>query len=902
MDEKTLTELAFYRIRNSIADLCLSSEAKEELLSREPLTDIHKIEKLKSLSSEWNAFLQSTRTPALTGWNEIQHFLPLMKTEGATLEQEHAYSLAQFCRSVRLADTSILSASETIPMKNLVSLSSLIPTSEIAQAEEKINRIIDANGVLRDLPALRAIRQKIASLHTEIDSILRQYTSDSSLLNVLESNVPAYRADRQVLAVRTSQRSRISGIVHEMSASGQTLYIEPDEVVRRNNDLVQEEFHLQQEIRKLFTDLTAELRPSEPFFESALAVMIQMDMTLAAARWGAENNCVYALACDGDSAPLLLHARHPLLGTKAVPIDVRFLEGKRVLIITGPNTGGKTVTIKTFALLALLNQAGFPVPADEGTRLPIFDSVFADIGDEQSIDQSLSTFSAHMKNIADAVKHAGKDSLVLLDELGSGTDPQEGGAIAMAVLDTLIEKNAFVLVTTHHGILKNYGYTNPSCVNASVDFDTDTLSPTYRLLMGVPGESHAIEIARRSGLDGFVVDKAKSYLTNEQADISTLIKGLTAKHAELAELQKQAETEEYEMREKQRKVDLQELRVRQREHDVKIAEHKSSSSFLAETRKQLENLVRSLRESEITREKTLSVKQFISDLTGAVAAEDEALESEEALLNSDMRAYEERTAAEQKKERGVRSENGILITKDSGARSSNKAHKNAKKKLNAKEAFAQAKSIYDDAAVNTGSSGKSNISAHLGKTSLASSSSSRSYSANSSPNEIPVPSFSPGAEVFAGSSRSRGTLVRLEKKGVWCVQLGSIRMSLRQKDMVLAPPAGAKHLSPLITIEFASGTAEENDVIYKSGLPTDKPVFELRLLGMRAEDAVKSLERQLDLCSIQNFRSFSVIHGKGTGVLQQAVQDTLSHYPGVKEFHFASPEEGGTGKTYVTMN
>lgn len=265
--------------------------------------------------------------------------------------------------------------------------------------------------------------------------------------------------------------------------------------------------------------------------------MLLLDSTCAAAKYQSEVHGVFAENYDTEKeSPLILNARHPLLAEKAVPVTINFMFGKKVMIITGPNTGGKTVTLKTVALFSLMNQAGFPIPADEGTRLPFFNSIFADIGDEQSIDESLSTFSSRMKNIALALENADEKSLVLLDELGTGTDPLEGGAIAMAVIDSLLEKNSFVLVTTHHGVLKNYGYTNSKCVNASVEFNSESLRPTYKLLVGVSGESHAIDIALNSGLPQNVVEQAKSYISNQQADVSSLIKGLTEKHIELEEL------------------------------------------------------------------------------------------------------------------------------------------------------------------------------------------------------------------------------------------------------------------------------------------------------------------------------------------------------------------------------
>ena len=858
MHKKTLDELAFFQIRDEAAAFCVSEEGKFAFSRREPLTDADEIERLKGYSREWATMLHGVKANPLSGWEPIFSFLRLAQADGATLEQAQLFALAVFCQSAKKVSDAVQTASLSMDVNRLHALCAELPLSELTQIDFKISRVLDKNGELKDLPQLRAIRAKIAAIHADINAALKKYTQDVTLSSVLESTVPAFRADRQVLAVKASQRNKIHGIVHEVSQTGQTMYIEPEEVVRKNNELVQEEFHLQAETRKIFTDLTAELKDLIPACARALTTMTFLDTTLAAARWGIEQRATFALPCK-DMPPLLLQARHPLLRESAVPIDIRFLEGKRVLIITGPNTGGKTVTLKTFALLCMLNQAGLPVSAAEGTRLPIFNAVFADIGDEQSIDQSLSTFSAHMKHIAAAVKHADQNSLVLLDELGSGTDPQEGSAIAMAVLDTLIAKQAFILVTTHHGILKNYGYTNPLCVNASVDFDTDTLSPTYRLQMGVPGESHALDIAKRSGLPKAICEKARSYITNEQADVSSLIKGLTQKHAELAEREKAAREAQSDIAQKMLKLDQKEVKLRQKEADLKKRELRTEGEFVRQTRKRLENLVRELREGEITREKTLSVKQFLSDIGKAAAANEAALEAEEAQLEADRRALSEREAA-------VRTENGMRLTT---AGTKHTSSKKTKRRLSNAEALATAKPA---AIVQT---------------------------APAAPHHQSAPAtFTEGADILVTKTNMCGTLVREEKKGVWLVQVGSMRLSMKQKDMqVVAPSPLAK---PTVSVELSSEPGGENAIFTKGGASV-KPVFELRLLGMRAEEAIKLLERQLDLCSMQNFRTFSVIHGKGEGILQQAVQDYLSTYPGVREFHFARPEDGGTGKTYVTL-
>nr|MCR5188422.1 endonuclease MutS2 [Treponema sp.] len=566
MNTKTLTEIDFFRIRDQVAGYCLSDEGKASLLAREPFKKSTEIEHLKNLSREWGLYLSQTHASPISAWNPVRPLLAIIKTNGAALSLEQLASIGQLVTSVNKVRQGISQHQVALGLKLLPQEVEKLP--DLSETEKKVFRIITPDGEMRDLPEISNIRKQIASLNSKIKTIMQGFTSDQRLSGVLESNVPVLRNGRQVLAVKASLQNRIPGIIHEVSQSAQTVYIEPEEAVLCSNELIQKEFELAAVIKKILTETTASLQSSIPLLRDALPIMILFDTTLAAQRWGAEHNCIYAMPSK-DQPPLLLQARHPLLGDKAVPIDIRFMEGKRVLIITGPNTGGKTVSLKTFALLSMLNQAGFPIPAAEGSFLPVFSNIFADIGDDQSLDQSLSTFSGHMKNIAQAVNAATSDTLILLDELGSGTDPQEGTAIAMAVLDQLIEKKSFVLVTTHQGILKNYGYTNPSCINASVEFNQDTLSPSYHLLMGVPGESHALDIAQKSGLPSSICKAARNYIATEQADVSALIRGLNRKHIELNKIQKDAERQASEAQEKLLRLKQKEIDLRRKENDLK---------------------------------------------------------------------------------------------------------------------------------------------------------------------------------------------------------------------------------------------------------------------------------------------------------------------------------------------
>jgi DNA mismatch repair protein MutS2 len=466
----------------------------------------------------------------------------------------------------------------------------------------------------------------------------------------------------------------------------------------------------------------------------------------------------------------------------------------RTVIITGPNTGGKTVTLKTIGLFVLMNQAGLALPAEEGTVLPFFDGVYGDIGDEQSISQSLSTFSGHMTNIAAILRAASEQSLVLLDELGSGTDPEEGSAIAMAILDHLIEKRARALVTTHHGILKNYGYSREGVENASVEFDGQTLSPTYRIIMGIPGESKALEIAGRNGLDPILIAGAKHYLAEERSDISALIAGLKYKHRELDEALKAGREEEARLREERRRADLTALRLKQKELDLKSNSLGTLRRFLSESRSTLENLVREIREGELSREKTLKVKEFLKELETQALLQEETLEREEAELVSEQRRAEEG---------GGEQSAGVLA---------------------------------------------------------------------------------PGVEVLAGAKRRRGTIVKAGKRGSWIVEIGSLKISFPPEELSAAVSGEKK------------GITISSDL---NGEPRAR--MELNLRGMRLEDALLALQRQIDAASLSGLCEFAIIHGKGDGILQRGVHDFLKQQSIVADYSFSRPELGGFGRTEVVL-
>jgi DNA mismatch repair protein MutS2 len=851
LTEKTLRLLEYGEIMRRAAGCSESGEAAGALLGERPRRDSPGTAEIKALVSAVLGRINSGDEEPRGSLPALASLLPKLDVQGACLEIEEAYALGVFVnRGAALTkwlvpegegkradpgkggDNAGISTEGAGGIITLGEMVSRLP--DCSPVSREVFRVLDKEGKLRDLPEFRSIKKRIQSLTAELETAVSRYTGNEENRRMLQSALPTQRDGRVVLAVKANFRGRVRGIVHEVSATGQTVFVEPEEAVERNNDILIENRRLAAEIRRVLREMTsrtAEYREALGEFHRGI---IALECIRAKARYSRETGGIFAGESDGPDSggagavgggPLILRkARHPLLGKGAVPIDLEMNGHTRTVIITGPNTGGKTVALKTLGLFALMNQTGLALPAEEGTVLPVFDGVYADIGDEQSISQSLSTFSAHMVNIAGIASAVTERSLVLLDELGSGTDPEEGSAIAMAILDFLIEKKVRLISTTHHGILKNYGYTRGGVENASVEFDSRTLSPTYRILMGIPGESRAVDIAARNGLPPEIIEKARTYLDEERSDVSALIGALKEKHRELDTAVEKGRAEELRLREERRRSDLKELRLRQKEAEIKAGAVGSLHALLRESRKNLENLVRELREGELSREKTLGVKEFLGDLARTVEAEDRALEEETRLLAAERCRLEE-------------------------------------------DGDPPGSSAPGDGFSGGGDKGKARG----------------------------LQSLSPGAEVLAGEYRRRGRVLRPDRKGPsgsgekrWVVEIGSLKMSFPEKDLAPLPAPRQTPKPPAAgwAADLCTAPAAE---------------FEISLRGKRLEEALEMLRRQIEAAVLSGLKEFSVIHGKGDGILQKGIHDYLKKDPAVADYYFSRPELGGFGRTEVVL-
>lgn len=782
MHQKALKVLEFDKVKEQLLDHAASVLGREKIKALAPSTEFDEVVKLQAETDEAAAVLRLKGNVPLSGIYDIRAHIK-RSVIGGVLSTHELIQVASTIHTSRQIKHFIEDlAEEQLNLPILAEKTErIVPLTNLEQA---IKYAIDESGEVLDGASdlLRTLRHQLRSNEARVREKLESMIRSSSAQKMLSDAIVTIRNDRFVIPVKQEYRGHYGGIIHDQSSSGQTLFIEPQAIVQLNNQLQDIRVKEQQEIERILMELSARAAEHDAELKEIVDILADLDFIFAKAGYGKKiKGSMPTMNRDGRIS--LFKARHPLIPIdEVVANDIMIGKDYTTIVITGPNTGGKTVTLKTVGLCTLMAQSGLQVPALDGSELAVFGAVYADIGDEQSIEQSLSTFSSHMVNIVEILKEVDFNSLVLFDELGAGTDPQEGAALAISILDEVHNRGARVIATTHYPELKAYGYNREGVMNASVEFNVETLSPTYKLLLGVPGRSNAFEISKRLGLNDAVIQRARTHISADSNQIDQMI-------ASLEESKRLAELEQQEARDYLRQAE-------KLHHDLQ----QQMQEFYAQKDTMYEKAAR--KAEEMVEQSKQEAEKVIRDLR-RMRIEKHAEVKEHELIDARKR-LEEATPKLEKMQKQPKSKE--------------KKH-----------------------------------------------------------------TFRPGDEVKVLTFDQKGILVDKVSADEWQVQIGILKMKVKEKDMEYVSSPKQQETKPLALVRGRDAQVK----------------LELDLRGERYEDALLKVEKYIDDALLANYPRVSIIHGKGTGALRQGVQEYLKNHRSVKKYRYGEAGEGGSGVTVV---
>jgi len=773
------SRLEFDRVLNLLRDRCISDCSKEMVMHLRPASDPESARAGFNLLQELEKASDMGYEPGIEHIHDTRGLLRKSRASNSWLTGEELKKIENNISTFRSVRNLFRSIREEVP--GLVRFTDRTVPFDL---QDRIRHAIDAGGAVRDNASgrLSEIASDLKGLRNVIEEILEGYFNSPEMSRYLQERHVTLKDDRYVIPVKHNYRGRIKGIVHAQSGSEKTLFVEPFSIVDRNNEIRLLVKEREREVRRLLVLLTSHVNENGNDLLAVQDALVQLDILIAKKNFKESFGCTIPEFSE-ERLIRIEGGRHPLL-SEPVPVDFRITAERCGVVITGPNTGGKTVTLKMIGLFVVMALSSIPVPA-RMMKTYFFSSVYCDIGDEGSIEQSLSTFSGHIKNIRTFTDKADGDSLVLIDELGAGTDPVEGGALGAAVLDHLMDKKIITVVTTHFGFIKMYALGSDRSEVASVEFDPVTCRPTYRLMMGIPGRSNALEIAEFLGLDPAILSKTREYLSDEDRSADLIFKSLALMEKELDTKRRSVEDTRYRLEKSTDEYARRMADVESRERAVQSEYRRRFSSLFEEYRKSLESSIREIRESGASKE---SVSR--------------AREKERKMEEEAARIVEETPSA------GIH--NGPAL-----------------KPLE-----------IGDRAIYTGEDGRS-IEGRI-------------------------------AEINGETVTLQGKNVRIAVDRGGVQSLGKRKKS-RGGDW-----------------DF---TAASNQ----------KSIYECDIRGMRYDEAMDEVTRFLDAAVLNGTKTFSIIHGLGTGVLREGVRKTLEKNTDVERFEYARPEQGGYGCTLVTM-
>lgn len=781
---KNYLTLEFDKILNMLANEAGSQKGKELCLELKPSIFLFEVNEMLNQTKTAFSLISKFGMPCFSSLEDIEESVSRAQA-GGMLNTKELIKISKTLNTFKALKNWKKQYSDKTVIDNF--FEAIIPNKQL---EEKINRCIISENEIADRASqqLYSIRRQKLAKQDEIKQRLNKMTRSPSFTKYLQESIVTVRDGRYVLPVKAEFKGNIEGLIHDSSASGSTLFIEPIAVVKANNEIKELNSKEKTEIDKILFNLSSEVASVAHDIFLSLKMAFELDLIFAKASLAFKMNAT-APKLNDTGRINLKKARHPLIDkNKVVPIDVNLGTNFDALIITGPNTGGKTVTLKTVGLLTLMAMSGMLIPANDGSEVSIFTYILTDIGDEQSIEQSLSTFSSHMKNIINILNKANERSLILLDELGSGTDPIEGAALAMAIIEKLLNRQSKIITTTHYSELKAFAVKNDKTENASCEFDIKTLKPTYNLLIGLPGGSNAFDISKKLGLEENIIENAKGKISSEEHKFEDIIKTMQESIKHLDEKQKQ--------------------------YDLLIKENEKLK---------LENQTK---REKLLKEVSLEVK-------------------------------EQREKAKNIVERSLEQSNQLLDKLNYLIKNKDKVTPNAKAEINKK--IKDLQNEFDPV-----------IEPKLNKKSKSDK------------------QFKIGDSVLIIDINSKAQILKLEGKDTALVKAGNLKTRVKLNNLEHAK----REKKVKSTTYFTSASTNGVNSLLK---------MQLDLRGKTVEEALIELDKFIDNAVLNNLKSITILHGKGSGKLRAAVHKYLKENKYIKTFHLGSFGEGDTGVTVVEI-
>ena len=610
--EKNYDVLEFYKIINELIDLSRLEKTKEKFLDIDIIKEKSILDKELMLMMEMIDFYKYDDGLELAGLADITKMMNSIDIIGSYLSAEDLAVLKKNLTIFRISK----SRSKNVRDKYRTIWNLFSDVEEVKDIENFISEAINDEGVLKDEASigLRDVRRQKQNINANIKEKFDELISNKSTQNAIQERIITQRNDRYVIAVKTDFKGLIKGIEHDRSATGSTVYIEPLNVVSLNNKLREYEAREREEIRKILLRITELVKTKKEEILEIKEILERLDFIDAKTTYSVNKKCIVPKIINKEYLKLV-EARHPLIDENTVvPINFELGNPENIMLITGPNTGGKTVTLKVAGLLTIMALSGIPIPANEKTEIGYFHNVLADIGDEQSLEQNLSSFSGHVSKIKDIIENANSKSLVLMDELGSGTDPMEGAAFAMAIIDYLNKKHVTSIITTHYSEVKAYAFNTTGIKSASMEFDVETLSPTYKLLEGIPGESNALIIARKYGISEEVIENAKSYISEDNQRVEEMLKSIKEKNDELETMQAKLEATRTELDKQKSIYEQNMIKLENEKNEIIKRAYEEADNYLKNMQAKAKNLIDKINSEESKKEDAKNAQRSLNML------------------------------------------------------------------------------------------------------------------------------------------------------------------------------------------------------------------------------------------------------------------------------------------------